>query len=208
MRIRHPPGRSGRLWLIDRLAVAERAGSVLHRKQQALRQEERRLAALAERSAATWTAAVREAETWQRRAMVLGARPALQAVTTAVSSAAAQLVWRTEMGVEIPAEASCDLPPAPPIPGTPALAAAAAAYRNALETAVEHAAVTDAAARVSAELVVTQQRLRAVRDRWIPQLHAALRVVELSLDEQEREELSRTHHPIAPISAPSAQEPK
>ena len=107
-----------------------------------------------------------------------------------------------------PAEASCDLPPTPPIPGTPALAAAAAAYRHALEAAVEHAAVTDASARVSAELVVTQQRLRAVRDRWIPQLRAALQVLELRLDDHEREELSRgrSHHSSAAVSAPSTQE--
>ena len=147
MRIRHPPGRSGRLWLIERLAVAERAGGVLHRKQQALRQEEQRLAALTERSAASWHAAVREAEACQRRAMVLGARPAMRAAATAASPAAVHLVWRAEMGVEVPAEASCDLPPSPPIPGTPALAVAATAYRHALEAAVEHAAVTDAAAR-------------------------------------------------------------
>jgi V/A-type H+-transporting ATPase subunit D len=208
MRIRHPPGRSGRLWLIDRLAVAERAASILHRKHQALRQEEIRLAALTERSAARWTAAVRDAEAWQRQAMILGARSDLQAAATLVSPAGARLVWRTEMGVEIPAEASCDLPPTPPVPGTPTLAAAADAYRRALEAAVEHAAVTNAAARVSAELVVTQQRLRAVRDRWIPQLQAAVQALELRLDDHEREELSRSrsHHRTTAPSVPSTQE--
>ncbi len=208
MRIRHPPGRSGRLWLIGRLAVAERAASILHRKHQALRQEEIRLAALTERSAATWTAAVRDAEAWQRQAVILGARSDLRAAATLVRPASAHLVWRTEMGVEIPAEASCDLPPTPPIPGTPALAAAAAAYRRALEAAVEHAAVTSAAGRVSAELVVTQHRLRAVRDRWIPQLRSTLQILELRLDDHEREELSRgrSHRTSTPLSVPSTQE--
>ena len=135
--------------------------------------------------------------------------PPCEAAATAASPASVHLVWRAEMGVEIPAEASCDLPLSPPIPGTPALAAAAAAYRHALEAAVEHAAVTDAAARVSAELAVTRHRLRAVRDRWIPQLETALRTLELALDEYERAELTRTRSPhrTAPLSAPSTQEP-
>jgi len=208
MRIRHPPGRSGRLWLIDRLAVAGRAASILHRKHQALRQEEIRLAALTERSAAAWTTAVRDAEEWQRQAMILGARSDLRAATTLVRPASARVVWRTEMGVEIPAEASCDLPPTAPTPGTPALASATAAYRHALEAAVEHAAVTNAAARVSTELVVTQHRLRAVRDRWIPALQDALQLLELRLDDHDREELSRSraHRRSATPSAPSMEE--
>ena len=96
--------------------------------------------------------------------------------------------------------------PTPPIPGTPALAAAAAAYRHALEAAVEHAAVTTAAARVSTELSVTQQRLRAVRDRWIPELPTALHELELRLDEHEREELTRTRpHPAIPTHSTQEQ---
>ena len=112
------------------------------------------------------------------------------------------------MGVEYPGEAGCDLPPAPPIAGSPALAAAAAAYRHALEAAVEHAAVTTALTRVRKELAVTQQRLRAVRDRWIPELRTTLRDLKVRLDEHEREELTRTrlHRPTSPISAPSTQE--
>lgn len=210
MRVRYPPGRSGRLWLIDRLGVAERAASILHRKQHALRLEQHRLAELAERSSAAWTAAVRDAETWQRRAMILGARSDLETASSVASPASARLAWRTEMGVEFPGEAHCELPPAPPIPGTPALAAAVAAYRHALEAAVEHAAATTAAARVGSELTLTRQRLRAVRDRWIPELDAALRDLELRLDEHEREELTRTRsrHPTTFASARSTQEPQ
>ena len=142
--------------------------------------------------------------------MILGARSDLQAAATSASPASARLAWQTEMGVEIPAEASCDLPPDAPIPGTPTLAAAAAAYRHAFEAAVEHAAVTNAATRVSAELAVTQQRLRAVRDRWIPELQTTLRDLELRLDEHEREELSRgrSHRPTTALSVPSTQEPR
>lgn len=209
MRIRYPPGRSGRLWLMDRLAVAERAASILHRKQLVLRHEDRRLAALAERTATTWTAAVRDAQTWQRRAMILGDRPGLQAAASAASPAIARLTWRTEMGVEFPSEASCELPTTPAIAGTPALAAAAAAYRHALQAAVEHAAATTAAARVSTELALTQRRLRAVRDRWIPELHTTLRELELRLEEHEREELTRTRlHPTIPDPAHSTPAPR
>jgi vacuolar-type H+-ATPase subunit D/Vma8 len=210
MRIRYPPGRSGRLWLIDRLGVAERAASILHRKQQALRHEEHRLTELAERTAATWTGAVREAETWQRRAVILGGRSALHAAAITVSPATVNLAWRTEMGVEFPGEATCDLPPAPAIAGTPTLAAAAAAYRHALEAAVEHAAATTALIRVRNELAVTRQRLRAVRDRWIPDLRTTLRDLELRLDEHEREELirARLHHPTTVVPADSTQEPR
>ena len=196
MRIRYPPGRSGRLWLMDRLAVAERAASTLHRKQLVLRHEDRRLAALAERTATTWTAAVRDAQTWQRRAMILGDRPGLQAAASAASPAIAPHVAYRD-GSRFPSEASCELPTTPAIAGTPALAAATAAYRHALQAAVEHAAATTAVARVSTELALTQRRLRAVRDRWIPELHTTLRELELRLDEHEREELTRTrlHRP-------------
>jgi vacuolar-type H+-ATPase subunit D/Vma8 len=34
--------------------------------------------------------------------------------------------------------------------------------------------------------------LRAIRDRWVPQLQETLRDLELQLDEHEREELTRT----------------
>ncbi len=125
------------------------------------------------------------------------------------SPAAALLTWRTEMGVEFPSESSCELPAMPSIAGTPALAAAAAAYRHALQAAVEHAAVITAAARVSTELALTQRRLRAVRDRWIPELHTTLRELELRLDEHEREELTRArlHHATITITAESRPEP-
>jgi V/A-type H+/Na+-transporting ATPase subunit D len=205
MRIRYPPGRSGRLWLMERLVVAQQAAGILHRKHQALRREESRLAALAEQSGATWAAMMRDAEIWQRRAMILGGRSGLRAAATAADPATARLLWRTEMGVELPAEASCELPSMPSIPGTPALSAAAAAYGSALQAGVEHAAVTAAKSRVSAELALTQRRLRAVRDRWIPQLHVTIAELEVRLDESEREELTRTrlHGPTVPIGQPS-----
>ena len=192
MKIRHPPGRSGRLWLIERLTVAERASGILRRKQHALRREEQRLARLLESSGAAWTAAVREAEMWQRRAMIVGARSSLRAVTAAEQPAAVHLVWQTMMGVEFPGEARCDLAPPAPIPGTPSLGSGAVAYRRAISAAVDHAAVAAAAERVHADLGLTQQRLTAVDERWIPALRETLRELELRLDEHEREELARS----------------
>jgi V/A-type H+-transporting ATPase subunit D len=208
MRIRYPPGRSGRLWLVERLSVADRAAGILHRKQQALRQEDRRLAALSERSAENWVAAVRDAETWQRRAMILGGRSDLLAAAICAHPAIVHLTWRSEMGVEFPGEASCEVPSSPEIARTPALAATAAAYRHALQAGVEHAAVTTAAERVSTELALTQRRMRAVRDRWIPVLRNTLRELEVRLDEHEREESMRARpHPRSiRISAASTRE--
>lgn len=191
MRIRYPPGRSGRLWLVERLSVADRAAGILHRKQQALRQEGRRRAALSERSAENWAAAVREAEIWQRRAMILGGRSDLRAAAICAQPAIVHLAWRSEMGVEFPGEASWEVSPSPELARTPALAAAAAAYRDALQAGVEHAAITTAAERVSTELAFTQRRMRAVRDRWIPALRSTLRELEVRLDEHEREESLR-----------------
>ena len=150
MNLRHPPGRAGRLWLLDRLAVAERAAAILDRKQHALLHDRERLTTLTEQTTTTWTAVVRDAETWQRRAMILGARPDLQAAATQIPLAQARIVWRTEMGVEVPSEASFEPAPTPSLSGTPALAAAATVYRRALQAAVEHAAATTALRRVEA----------------------------------------------------------
>jgi vacuolar-type H+-ATPase subunit D/Vma8 len=181
---------------MERLVVAERAASILYRKQQVLRREDRRLAAVVEGTGIAWVAAVHAAETWQRTAMILGDRPRLEAAASASRPAMARLAWRTDMGVEYPGQATSDVTPAHAIAGTSALAEAAAAYGRATQAAVEHAAATAAAARVNEELVRTQRRLRAVRDRWIVQLQVALRELELRLDEHEREELTRTrfHH--------------
>ncbi len=192
MTVRHPPGRAGRLWLVERLDVARRAGDILEHKQQALRLEERRLAHLVERSATALAAAVSDAETWQRRAMVLGGRPGLETATRTTTPAEAEFTWKSEMGVRYPGEATCELGPPPDLPGPSALTAAAREYRRALTRAVEHAAASDALERFRTELGTTEQRLHAVRDRWIPRLEDALDDLELRLDEHEREELVRT----------------
>jgi len=196
--LRHPPGRTGRAWLAERLAVARRAAGVLEHEQEVLRREERRLDALVERTASTWTTAVRRAERWERRALVLGGRAALAAAAATARPATVELVWRTATGVRFPAEAACE-PGGPDALGGPsALDPAADAYRAALTAAVEHAAARRAHDLVAAEVRTAGQRLHAVRDRWVPRLEGALTELELRLDEHEREELVRSRAAAPP----------
>ena len=52
MRVRHPPGRGGRLWLADRLDLARRATDLLVQKERVLLREQRRLVVLHRRTLA------------------------------------------------------------------------------------------------------------------------------------------------------------
>jgi vacuolar-type H+-ATPase subunit D/Vma8 len=177
---------------VERLAVATRAAGILQRKQQALRREEARLGALEEQTSEVWTEAANAADAAHRRAMVLGGRSDLAAAALAAGRADVRVTWRAEMGVELPAETRLEPLPDPAVPGSTALLEATDALRAALAAGVEHAAATTARALVAAELAATQQRLHAVRDRWIPELRRTLAALELDLDEHEREELTRT----------------
>jgi V/A-type H+-transporting ATPase subunit A len=76
-------------------------------------------------------------------------------------------------------------------PGSAALIEATAAYRAALAAAVTHAAVEAANRTVDAEISATSRRLRAIADRWVPRLEAALRDVTERLEETERAESVR-----------------
>ena len=66
-----------------------------------------------------------------------------------------------------------------------------AGLRAALAAAVRHAAMAEALRIIDAETRATQQRLRAVRDRWIPRLERALAEVTLAIEEQERADAAR-----------------
>ena len=46
---------------------------------------------------------------------------------------------------------------------------------------------------VDAEVAEVQRRKRAIADRWVPRLEAALRDLAQRLDDQERDELVRLH---------------
>ena len=56
---------------------------------------------------------------------------------------------------------------------------------------MQHAAATAARERLEEALEETSRRLRAVRDRWVPDLEARLAALDLALDEAEREEIVR-----------------
>jgi V/A-type H+-transporting ATPase subunit D len=71
------------------------------------------------------------------------------------------------------------------VAATAALPVARAAYRRAVEAAVAHAAAAGAARVVAAEVVTTRGRLRAIEDRWVPRLEAALAGLETTLLEAE-----------------------
>lgn len=186
--VRHPPGRGGRLWLQRRLATARRGAELLDLKLRILRREELRFAALAERTGEQWDRQVAEAERWLLRAAAVAGERGVRPDALA-EAASVDVTWASVMGVRYPASASCR--PATPAPGgavsaSAAVPLAAEAYRDALVAGVEHAVAAAAARVVAAEVTVTGGRLRAIEDRWVPELEAALHALELSLDELER----------------------
>ena len=171
--------------------MAGRAAQLLGRKQQLLRREQRRLVALSERTGDEWSATARQADSWWARALVSGGRDDLRRAAGRVGAAEVDLTWTSQAGVTYPATATTRLPPPPPLGGDVALIEATEACRRALDAAVQHAAASAALAKVDAEVAVTTRRLRAIRDRWLPELEDRLRQLDLHLDETEREEITR-----------------
>ncbi len=195
MPLRVPQGRTGRLWLRERLAVAERAADVLEQKRRVLLEESRRLLDLAEETRGTWEDACRLAETWHLRAALVGGEDQFDAAAAYVGGPAeARIAWRSSMGLSYPGDVECLLPDAVSVAGiadTAALHYAVAAQRAALVAAVAHGAAQRAADLVTNELEATTRRLRAIERRWIPRLETALREVGKRLDEREREDAVR-----------------
>jgi V/A-type H+-transporting ATPase subunit D len=118
----------------------------------------------------------------------------LQARLQAGHRADVTVSWDTLMGLRYPAEATCHVP-APSTsergPGSAALVEAAAAARDALSAAAEHAAAVTARRIIDAEVAATRRRLRAITHRWLPQLEDALRRLTHDLDETEQAETFR-----------------
>ena len=189
--IRVPPGRAGLLWLRHRLEAATRGAALLEQKLRILRQEERRLALLVQHSGEEWEAGVRDAETWLLRAALAGGQQSVEQ-GVADGPATVTLMWASTMGVSYPAEAICAFPGRGPgsaaVLGGAALIRAEAAYRDAADAAVRHAAALAAVRALGAETAATRQRARALRRHWIPRLDAALAATQLGLDEQEHAE--------------------
>jgi V/A-type H+-transporting ATPase subunit D len=66
-----------------------------------------------------------------------------------------------------------------------------AAYREAAQAAVRHAAAASALQTVEAELTATRQRVRALEHHWIPRLESGLTAARLQMDELEAADAAR-----------------
>lgn len=195
MRLRVPPGRAGRLWLMHRLDVARRGQDVLDEKRQALLREEEGARARMLLAREEWEASAEEARRWLDRAAILGSERSIGlARLHAGGPARVEVAWRNTLGVLHPIEATLALPPArhaDTLAGSAALVPCAEAHRRALEAGARYAVARTSHERVAAELERTVRRLQAIERRWLPEHRRALAGVELRLDEEEREETVR-----------------
>lgn len=187
-----PPGRAGRLWLLARLASARRSAELLDQKRRLIRNELERLEARHRGAAEEFDHAYRMAATWGRRAMLLGgAADVAHAATPLIGQASVEVPWESTMGVMFPGEPRCWTPSMPPLDAAAsnaAVAPAASAYRDALESGVRTAAAESALRLVRSELAETERRLRAIEHHRIPTLERNLHDLDIRLDEIEREE--------------------
>jgi V/A-type H+-transporting ATPase subunit D len=187
-----PPGRAGRLWLLGRLAAAERSAELLDRKRQLLLNEQHRLALRRAETGRRWKEACADAERWGLRAQVLGGASAVAMSASSVAGRSdVELTWLNTMGVRHPGDARCtlaQLAPAEEAAANAAVAPAASAYRKALEAAAAHAVAETSWLLLDAELRTTRRRQRAIERHRLPVLRDALQQLELRLDELEREE--------------------
>lgn len=185
-----PPGRAGRVWLSQRIDVAERGAGLLETKLRILAAEEQRFALLCERTEREWTAAVAEADLWMSRARVIGGQRAIRFATPR-TPADVGVRWETTMGLSYPSGATVRLPepdPDAPTPASSALVLAQRSYERALGLGAEHAAASAALECVRVEVATTRRRLRALQRRWTPRLQEAQRRLAETLEEAERED--------------------
>jgi len=191
-RLRVPPGRTGRLWLRQRIALADRGVSLLERKLRILRGEQRRLRLLADGTEREWVRRAAEARRWALRSGLAGGQRALR-LAAPHTAADAAVTWTTVMGVSYPISADCALPgpDGDSVIATAALTPAIEAHRTATLAAVRHAAARAALRIVDREVETTRVRERALRKHWLPRLRAALAQTELELAEAERAESIR-----------------
>lgn len=192
---RVPPGRAARLWLRRRLDLAARGIDVLEEKAHVLTREQRRLRQHVEETERNWVDACREADRWSLRAVALGGRQQFDLARSHLPEPAqARISWRSLMGVTYPAKVQLRTPETGHIGSlarSSALPAAADAYRRALAAALDHAAATRSLELVEHELAQTRRRLRGLENRWAPRLERTLHEVELSIAEDEREDMVR-----------------
>ena len=141
-----------------------------------------------------WERSAREAERWLARAAMMSGERGLTLSAAAARPAEVTVRWRAILGVTCPSEASV----APyreaelmELGGNAALLSAAVAHRRALEAAVQVAAAEAALRRIDAALHATRLRRNAIQRNWIPAHEQALRALELTLEELEREDGAR-----------------
>lgn len=185
--LRTPPGRAGRPWLQHRLSTAQRGADLLDHKLRILRAQREYLTLQQDRTTAAWAAASREADTWLLHGVLLGGERSVR-LAAAPTPAEVRIIWEQSIGVRYPAEviytAPDTAPDAPPASNA-AVVVARDCYRRALEVAVEQAAIETAVRVLEAQEMATRHRLRAIEDRWIPRLQAALAELQFKLEEEE-----------------------
>ena len=195
MALRIPPGRAGRTWLLRRLDVAHRGAELLDRKRQVLLAEQSRVRADAQQARRDWLEAAAQMETWIGRAGLVDGEVRLELLTRhAQARASLALSWRNLMGAQLPRADAIDIPDPPPLSalgGSSASVLLGRAGSDATRAAARYAIAQRADAELSAELGRAARRLRALRDRWIPQHEQALAALDLALDEAQREQAIR-----------------
>jgi V/A-type H+/Na+-transporting ATPase subunit D len=195
MALRIPPGRAGRTWLIGRLEVAHRGAELLDRKRQVLLGEQARIRAEAELARHDWNEAAAQVETWTSRAGIVDGAGRLELLARhARDRASVEVSWLNFMGARIPRAESIDVPEPPPISALGGSSAAVLLARTCCEAAraaTRYAVAERAESELSAELGRAARRLRALRERWIPQHEQALAALDLALDEAQREQAMR-----------------
>jgi V/A-type H+-transporting ATPase subunit D len=168
---------------------------VLDDKRRGLLRERARFAEIVDEARDAWEHAVREAEVWLRRAVLISGQRSLElAIFHVPEQADVRLAWRRSLGFTYPSDAEVRLPPTPDLVapgGSAALPTAAAAYGRAVEAGARYGTARSALERMDAELASTTRRLRALERRWIPAHEEALARRRLELDETEREDALR-----------------
>jgi V/A-type H+-transporting ATPase subunit D len=188
-RLAVPPGRSGRIWLVRRLETARRGADLLDRKLRILQDELTRLQTAAEEAAARWTQCAADARSWLLRVALLSGERAIRLADDG-QEADVRISYAVTMGIRYPATASCTIPSTVTWDG-PVVERARQAHRAAVAVAAEYAAATAAVRALDDEVRATRYRLRAVQDRWIPQLEQALAEITFTIEELERADAAR-----------------
>lgn len=194
MAIRVPPGRAGRIWLLRRLEVARRGADVLDQKRLTLLRERQRLAERLGAAAADWELAARAAAAWNARAQALAGQRRLRLAALHSGTATVTVTLRNVVGVLVPIDARFEpggTPDFVALGGGASIAFAAQAHTEALSAAAVYAATRAAHEAIATELATTTLRLRAIEQRWIPDHEAALKTLELTLDENELADIAR-----------------